>query len=134
MSIIVALEDIGPGDGATVLLPGSHKSMISHPGQQQMVTEGSLVEGAEEMYLRAGDALLFNDSLCHGAAARLNEGDRRVICFRYLPKETSTNRWGYKPSDELMAKLTPRQRGILTERDYRQTENSHVPPAKLAKL
>jgi hypothetical protein len=38
--------------------------MIKHPAQQQMVTEGSLVEGAEEMYLRAGDALLFNDSLC----------------------------------------------------------------------
>jgi|EP01046_Picozoa_sp_COSAG06_P013720 hypothetical protein len=64
MSIIIALEDIGPGDGATVLVPGSHKSMIKHPEQQQMVTEGSLVMGAEEMYLRAGDALLFNDSLC----------------------------------------------------------------------
>jgi ectoine hydroxylase-related dioxygenase (phytanoyl-CoA dioxygenase family) len=90
MSIIIALTDIGPGDGATVLVPGSkrmplfhslavlqtllsyqhcescvgHKSMIKHPAQQQMVTEGSLVEGAEEMYLRAGDALLFNDSLC----------------------------------------------------------------------
>lgn len=64
MSLIIALKDIGPGDGATVLVPGSHKSMIKHPEQQQMVTEGSLVEGAEEMYLRAGDALLFNDSLC----------------------------------------------------------------------
>jgi hypothetical protein len=41
---------------------------------------------------------------------------RRILCFRYLPKETSTNRWGYLPSDELMAKLTPRQRSILTER------------------
>lgn len=134
MSIIIALKDIGPGDGATALLPGSHKSMISHPDQQQMVTEGSLVTGAEEMYLRAGDALLFNDSLCHGSVARINEGERRVLCFRYLPKETATNRWGYKPSDRLMAQLTPRQRDILTERDYQQTENSHVPPTKLAKL
>jgi ectoine hydroxylase-related dioxygenase (phytanoyl-CoA dioxygenase family) len=27
--IIVALEDIGPGDGATVIVPGSHKSLVS---------------------------------------------------------------------------------------------------------
>ena len=121
----------------------------------------------------------FNDTLCHGSAARLNEGERRILCFRaipalprkllpacanrppssckplssvsparrgsaaaspnacircgaagYLPKERSTNRWGYLPSAELMARLTPRQRSILTERDYTPTENSHVPPGR----
>ena len=65
LSIIVALSDIGPGDGATVgqtprltklflewstkqalldgpqvCIPASHKSMVGHPFQQQMVTEG----------------------------------------------------------------------------------------------
>ena len=55
ISIIVALEDIGPGDGATVLVPASHKSLVGHPFQQQMQTEGGLVEGAEEMHLKAGD-------------------------------------------------------------------------------
>jgi hypothetical protein len=92
MSVIIALTDIVPGDGATVLVPGSHKSMIKHPVQQQMQTEGGLVEGAEEMHLRAGDAIVFNDRLCHGSAARVNEGDRRILCFRYLPKQTSSNR------------------------------------------
>ena len=29
-----------------------------------------------------------------------------------------------------MARLTPRQRSILTERDYTPTENSHVPPGR----
>ena len=65
LSIIVALSDIGPGDGATVgqtprltklcrerstkqapldgpqvCIPALHKSMVGHPFQQQMVTEG----------------------------------------------------------------------------------------------
>ena len=34
LSIIVALNDIGPGDGPTVCIPGSHKSLVGHPFQQ----------------------------------------------------------------------------------------------------
>ena len=95
MSLIIALRDIGPGDGtqntrsprrncglrkspglrlneaaaaaragATVLVPGSHKSMLKHPTQQQMRTEGSLVEGAEEVHLKAGDAILCAATIC----------------------------------------------------------------------
>ena len=94
MTLIIALRDIGPGDGtqntrlratagcakarasasttplllrdagATVLVPGSHKSMIKHPTQQQMRTEGSLVEGAEEVHLKAGDAILCAATIC----------------------------------------------------------------------
>jgi len=37
-------------------------------------------------------AIIFNDHCLHGAAARLNEGHRRMVCFRYLPQHTSTNR------------------------------------------
>ena len=51
LSIIVALTSIGPGDGATVCVPSSHKSMVGHPVQQQMVTAGGDVEGAVEMHL-----------------------------------------------------------------------------------
>ena len=131
LSMIIALEDIGPGDGATVLVEGSHKSMIPHPVQRQMQTEGSLVEGAREVHLKAGDCLFFNDSLCHSAAARLNEGQRRILCFRYLPRQTGSNRWGYLPSPELMERLTPTQRQILTELDYTPTARSHVPPSRL---
>ena len=36
LSLIVALQDIGPGDGATVLVLGSHKSEIAHLVQQMM--------------------------------------------------------------------------------------------------
>ena len=41
--------------------PGSHKSMIKHPVQVQMRTEGSEVEGAIEVRQRTG-------SLCDGVS------------------------------------------------------------------
>lgn len=112
LSLIVALRDIGPGDGATVLVPGSHKSEIAHPTQQMMTTEGGEVEAAQEMHMQAGDALLFNDSCLHGAAARINGGERRVLCMRYLPGRFSY-RWPYTASDELIARLTPRRKQLL---------------------
>ena len=65
-----------------------------------MLTGGAgEVEGAQEMHLKAGQALVFQDSLIHGAAARRNPGWRRTVCFRYLPQECSTDRFGYTPSD-----------------------------------
>jgi hypothetical protein len=116
LSIIVALTDIGPGDGPTVCVPGSHKSLVGHPIQQAMVTEGGEVEGSQEMHLKAGQALVFQDSLVHGAAARVNpDGWRRTLCFRYLPQEFSTDRFGHMPSEALMARLTPARRSILTQ-------------------
>ena len=117
LSIIIALSDIGHGDGATVCIPSSHKSMVGHPIQQQMVTEGSAVEGGIEMLLKAGEALIFQDSLIHGATARKNpDGWRRTLCFRYLPQEAALDRFGYTPSAECMARLSPRRRELLTQR------------------
>ena len=81
ITVIVALTDIGEGDGATVCVPMSHKSLFSHPqpaARTGMWMNGALVEGGKEIHLRAGDALLFSDSLLHGAAARRNPGERRV--------------------------------------------------------
>jgi|EP01043_Picozoa_sp_COSAG02_P009978 hypothetical protein len=51
--------------------------------------------------------VIFNDHLLHGSAARTNPGDRKMIVFRYLPQEQSTNRFGYEPSEALMQRLTP---------------------------
>ena len=51
------------------------------------------------MLMHAGDCLVFNDSLLHGATARLNpDGQRRMLCFRYMPP-TYRYRWarGHTP-------------------------------------
>jgi len=117
VNVLIALNDIGPGDGATMVIPGSHKSNLRHPQtvaidrrDEQTSVDG--VVGAVEIHLKAGDALIFVDAIMHGAARRVNPGERRMTVYRYGPS------WGYfrhrfVPSPELLARLTPRQRQIV---------------------
>ena len=111
INVLMALTDIGEGDGATMVIPGSHKSNFPHPDavKYQMHSDEPFVdnvEGAIEIRLDAGDAILFVDCLAHGSAKRVNAGDRRNIVFRYGPS-WGNFRHGYQVSDELAARLTP---------------------------
>ena len=116
LSLLVPLTDVGAGDGATIIVPGSHKSDFPHPLQKLnggiRQEPGGIIEDAVEIHLKAGDALLFNDALCHGSAQRTNPGQRRMFVLRYVPSLLG-HRFGYVPSDELLARLTPERRDIL---------------------
>lgn len=117
INILVALTDIGPGDGATIVVPGSHKSNIPHPQTVPMDKRGEDlsaegVAGAIECHLEKGDALLFVDAIAHGSARRTNPGQRRVTVYRYGPS-WGYFRYPYRPSPELLARLTPDRRKIV---------------------
>ncbi len=116
VNILIALTDIGPGDGGTVLIPGSHKSNFKHPHyDQHRMAKGSSAEGIEgaiEVHMKAGDALLFVDGLSHGSARRANPGIRRIAVYRYGPS-WGNFRFGYQPSPELLCRLTPERRKIV---------------------
>ncbi len=43
------------------------------------------VEGAIEVHLEAGDAILFVDGNSHGSAERVNSDFRRIVVYRYGP-------------------------------------------------
>ena len=128
----MALTDIGPGDGATMVIPASHKSNFVHPdfdshsmkaGETRSVDS---LEGAIEVHLAAGDALLFVDALCHGSAKRINPGERRIVVYRYGPS------WGnfrhpYQASDDLLRRLTPRQRAVACPQRPIRREPNRIP-------
>lgn len=118
INALMALTDIGPGDGGTMLIPGSHKANLKHPHMDRHAirhgenTSGDGLQGAIEVHMNAGDVLLFVDAICHGSARRVNPGLRRVVVYRYGPS------WGffrhpYRPSAELLSRLTERQRQIV---------------------
>lgn len=116
VNILMALNDIGPGDGATMVIPGSHKANFPHPqiGEKSMGRQNS-ADGAEEaieVHLEAGDAILFVDAINHGSAARVNEGQRRICVYRYGPS-WGNFRHGYQPSAGLLERLTEEQRQIV---------------------
>jgi hypothetical protein len=116
VNILLALTDVGPGDGGTVIVPGSHKSNFEHPNANINFKEGErrppMLEGAVEVNLKKGDALLFVDALAHGASERTNPGERRAVVYRYGVSWGRT-RYGYCYSDALLDRLTPERRKIL---------------------
>jgi hypothetical protein len=119
VNVLIALTDIGPGDGGTVLIPGSHKSNFPHPDletyQMRGTRAGDIPEGGFEVSMQAGDALLFVDTICHGSARRANEGQRRTVVYRYGPS-WGTFRHNYQVSEDLLARLTPERRQIVRPR------------------
>jgi ectoine hydroxylase-related dioxygenase (phytanoyl-CoA dioxygenase family) len=115
VNILLALTDIGPGDGGTMVIPGSHKSSFIHPGMiKGWNADGKMdqLEGAIEVHLNKGDALMFVDALAHGASTRTNPGERRAVIYRYGPSWGNT-RYGYTYSKDLLERLTPERRKIL---------------------
>ena len=116
VNVLIALTDIGPGDGGTMIIPASHKANFQHPHfDRHRMAEGASVdgiEGAVEIQMKAGDALLFVDALSHGSAKRVNPGTRRILVYRYGPS-WGNFRHGYQPSPELLARLTPQRRQIV---------------------
>ena len=124
VNVLIALTDVGPGDGATQIIPGSHKSSLVHPQFEQFELERmDTMVGAVEAHLAKGDVLLFCDGLSHGASSRSNPGERRVVIYRYGVSWAAT-RYGYRYSDELLDRVTPARRKIL------QPVPPRVPPAK----
>ena len=116
INVISALQDIGPGDGPTTIIPGSHKSVLRHPKLLEQVYRSDAAAGEQvgmvELYLEAGDVLMFTDAITHGSAARINDGYRRIVLYRYSPAFLNT-RFNYVPSETLLAALTEEQRKII---------------------
>lgn len=128
INVITALNDIGPGDGPTTIVPGSHKCAIAHPGlimkDGKSVTYRSdgpagVARGMIELYVEAGDVLMFTDTITHGSAARTNDGYRRMVLYRYSPRWVRS-RFNYQPTAEFWASLTQDQRDIIQPIQPRQ--------------
>jgi len=116
INVLLALTDIEPGDGGTMLIPGSHKANFRHPAAENLDWEKTRgmegTEGAIEVMMKAGDALLFVDAITHGAAERKNPGERRMVVYRY-GSAWGNFRYGYIPSPELLARLNPAARQMV---------------------
>ena len=128
VNVLVALRDIGPGDGPTMIVPGSHKQNLSHPliGDYLSGDRMDALPWAEPLYCNAGDALLFVDACLHGGASRTNQNQRRVIILRYGPA-WARPRFGYSVSDALLERLTPARRSIMMPIPPHRTGSDRVP-------
>ncbi|HYN35296.1 MAG TPA: phytanoyl-CoA dioxygenase family protein [Ilumatobacteraceae bacterium] len=128
LNVLVALTDIGSGDGATMIVPGSHKSNLAHPlaGDYARGDRMDALPHAVEVHAQAGDALLFVDACMHGGSSRTTTGERRVVILRYGPP-WARPRFGYTKSEEFLARLTPERRRIMDPIPTMHTGDPDVP-------
>ncbi|MBI4551658.1 MAG: phytanoyl-CoA dioxygenase family protein [Candidatus Latescibacteria bacterium] len=76
--VMYALEDVNPGDGGFICVPGSHKANIDYcpPVDSHLVVNPSL---------RAGDMLIFTEALVHGTRPWMSDRRRRSLLYKYSP-------------------------------------------------
>jgi ectoine hydroxylase-related dioxygenase (phytanoyl-CoA dioxygenase family) len=100
---MIALADIGEDDGATLVLPGSHREPDDAPIPR--VTAPEEMPGAVRLTCKAGDAYFFNGNVLHSPGTNRGTSTRRVLLFNYGHKWMRM--WqGHEPSAALSASAT----------------------------
>ncbi len=106
------------GEGGMCVVPGSHKSVEPAPaGVRAGGDRGAPMDVVRELPTRAGDLVLFAETITRGARPGNGAGDRRIVQYTYtaravlghagrafLPEEV----WG-----DWTRELTPEQRAVL---------------------
>lgn len=103
-----SLTDIAPGAGGFCCIPGSHKSTYRMPEQWYQLENNPLVQQIPQ---RAGDALIFTESLTHGTWAWSDPiAQRRSVLMKYTPHYMQ---WAAGTMNANIEGLTERQKLIL---------------------
>ncbi len=86
VSVLVYLDDFGPGNGATRIVPGSHRPQ---PGEQPFdFNDESL---SQQLAGHAGDILVFDAELVHAASRNLTGRHRRTLMVSYRAESLYTS-------------------------------------------
>ncbi len=107
--VIYYLTDVGPDDGPTRVVPGSHKQRVRFPIPEDPAVD---LPGAVELHVRAGSALVFSEALLHAGSPNRSGRVRRLAIYNYGPSFVS--HWeGYEPSPELVDRTNGTLRQLL---------------------
>lgn len=109
MKAVFPLTDQGIEDGCFSVIPGSHKSLYANP----FGNEPDDIPVREPVPCRAGDAILFTEALTHGSEVNRTGKPRRTLYYAYSPCWVADWTTRDAPSDELLARVTERQRDLL---------------------
>ena len=76
--VMYNLEDVNPGDGGLICVPGSHKANLNlrPPVESHLVVNPSF---------KAGDMLIFTEALVHGTTTWTSDRHRRALLYKYSP-------------------------------------------------
>ena len=106
--VVWELNEVGPGDGGTMFLTGSHKAAFPRPEE---------ISGREsplwETYTcPPGSAVIFTEALCHTGTRWNNETRDRLSLFTCY--NTVNAKWGKGcPAPEVVASLPPKRQTLF---------------------
>ena len=112
-------DDVLPGDGGLVVVPGSHKAAFDRPealfNGGLMAELDNLPDGVVNVTPRAGDAIVMTEMLAHGTLQwKPTDRQRRTLVLRYRPQYK--NRTG--PSEAIQERLSPQVRELMEYAHY----------------
>ena len=109
------LTDVGPEDGGTTVVPGSHR--LSRP--QQDIIAAAMQDPERLVYqvtAQAGSVLLFSESLIHSTTQIISDTERMILVTGYTPP--MLREWpGNEVSPAFVASLPEHLRPIVSGSD-----------------
>ena len=105
----IYLTDNGPGEG-TWVIPGSHRMDLPTPTLSEFMDDTL----ARQLETEAGDLLVLSETLIHaGPILKAGTSPRYSLVYGYTAPFMQT--WQrYDPPDEVLERVTPEQRQLLT--------------------
>lgn len=110
LNSLVAVDESGPENGATWLIPGSHRSVVRDPDPE--VLAGLAIQPR----LRRGDLLLFDARIWHCAGENRSAAVRRLIKIEMVRPWLRTQMdYARSVRPEVLERLSPRARAAIGE-------------------
>ena len=104
----LALSDCGGDAGCLRVIPGSHRGALlphrEHFGTGSLLTREQQIDApidesaAVSLPMAAGEAVLFNNAICHSSGPNRNDDRRIVFLIEYVP----THAWQHAPRESAM--------------------------------
>ena len=107
------LTDLGPDDGGTTVIAGTHKVPVDVPQEAIVASAMDDPSMIHQVEAPAGSTLLFYESLIHAAGIIRSDKDRLLILGGYMP--TMFQAWNhYDPDMDFAATVSDEHRALLT--------------------
>jgi hypothetical protein len=106
------LADEGPGDGGVCVVPGSHKANLPCPRSLNMWEEHQ--EHVVEVHGKAGDAIIFTETLTHGTLPWTAGHQRRAVLYKFSPWNSAYSGGFHDVSyPDYIEDMNPEERAVM---------------------
>lgn len=105
------LSDAAEGDGGFGFIPGSHKEPLLYELPEDVVHFRNIPSYVQQPGFKAGDVVIFAESMVHGTMPWQGKHERRVLLYKYCPGHMAWIGDFYDTSK--FANLTEQQKRIM---------------------